>query len=82
MQNITNAPINFGKHVLDANHGIIGKRMPSRYAVRMPQTFAIATLCKSTNDEYLMIPEYVWNNLKNTSIGISVISSPRVHGQK
>jgi hypothetical protein len=41
------------------------------YDVTVARKFAYITCCKSIKEEYLTIPEYVWNALKkNTKNGI------------
>jgi len=47
-----------------------------------PMRVATATLCKSTNDEYLIIPVYVLKSLNGITKRIKVKSKPSDIGHK
>ena len=47
-----------------------------------PMRVAKVTLCKSTNDEYLIIPEYVLKSLNEITKKIKVKSKPSEIGHK
>ena len=49
---------------------------------REPISTALATLCRSTNEEYLTMPEYVCRSLKAAMNGTRPIRSPQVICQK
>ena len=56
--------------------------IPMMQNVREPISAALATLCRSTNEEYLTMPEYVCRSLNAAMNGTSPINSPQVICQK